>query len=147
MDITATDRARLSHTVDRLNAAQVYIHAMLDEYKFPYKYEELLDLMDRQKLAITNVLEGRELGCEMDSLVLNVEAMITPAHLQNLQALVLKNAHLEGPAKNVAIMPEAEILHEIKDKRLITTVAVTQLRQVLQGMARHIATGANHHVR
>jgi len=128
-------RTNLQESLDDLNKELEQIPAIVAEYNFPNAYIELKQLMERQKVAIANLLEDKEVGCELRNLEF-FKTMRDKPHLAN-QAYAGREALKIDPQEQNAFMAlRKAVLHDIKNKAMAASNAHYFINRVLNPSAR-----------
>jgi hypothetical protein len=114
-ELTAEQRNKLQELYTQLAADVSNISKYVATHKFPNPYTDLVDLINRQRIAIGNLLEDKEMGCNLENLQFRDLNCVVQPHLQNMQYIAIQAKNIRDPnASRESINQMSKDGHEIK---------------------------------
>ena len=115
------------------------IKATVIAYSLPNNYPELTQLLERQKTAISNLLDKGEAGCELTTLSFDRESMIDKPHITNFAYIASEALKLTDIRQREDFVELRElILHEIKNKAAHSKWVTKNIKEIINPPARRI---------
>jgi|GEM_PF-6108598 len=129
--LSDTQRDRLRKNLKMLNKTLADYTVAVATYSFPNPYAELIALIERQRVALSNMLDRGDPGCDMNSLMFDRSTMIDTPHLDNLAYASREQHKIDGEAEQETFLRvRGMVLHNLKGAATIALSTYENMERI-----------------
>lgn len=116
ISITDDQRSYLEQDLQQIVAASEEFQSTVETYQFPNHYDDFQAVLARQQEAIKQLLETGELTCDIATLAVDTQQMLSIPHLENMAFIATEAKKIDDTDEQQAFFqPRQEAAHRMRN--------------------------------